>query len=181
MTSTKLSISAAHRLTGKSKTTLRKHMANGRLSYELDGKGNKRIDVSELERVYGLAADTKRGTKSGRTNSETADGKSEAATEVRFLRERVEREELERKREREQLLDQIQDLKEALAKSQEGHNRATLLLEDHSSKVDQWQGKLSDLEQRIGKQELETQKYKRALHAEINKSVFEKIFRVRKT
>ena len=180
MTSTKLSISAAHRLTGKSKTTLRKHMAKGLLSYELDDKGNKRIDASELERVYGIKQEAENGKGRDAANSETVSVKSEAATEVRFLRERVEREEIERKRERDQLLEQIQDLREALAKSQEGHNRATLLLEDHSSKADQWQDRLSDLEKRIGKQEQETQKYKRALHVERNKSLFEKIFQTRR-
>ncbi len=53
MTSTKHSISAAHRITGKSRTTISSHMKSGKLSYEENQDGEKVIDASELIRVYG--------------------------------------------------------------------------------------------------------------------------------
>ena len=53
MTSTKHSISAAHRITGKSRTTISSHMKSGKLSYEENQDGEKVIDASELMRVYG--------------------------------------------------------------------------------------------------------------------------------
>ena len=45
MTTTKYSISAAHRITGKSRTTITKHLASGKLSCEEDAQGNKLIDA----------------------------------------------------------------------------------------------------------------------------------------
>lgn len=42
-------------LTGRSKSTIQRSMKSGRLSFEIDDKGQRLIDVSELERVFGLA------------------------------------------------------------------------------------------------------------------------------
>ena len=49
----------AHRaaeLTGKSKSTIQRAMSSGKLSYEMDANNRRIIDVSELERVFGLSA-----------------------------------------------------------------------------------------------------------------------------
>ena len=50
----KVSVMEATELTGKSKTTLYSDMEKGILSFELDLKGRKRVDIAELQRVYGL-------------------------------------------------------------------------------------------------------------------------------
>ncbi len=44
-------------LTGKSKSTVQRAMNSGKLSYELDANGRRIIDVSELERAFGLKQD----------------------------------------------------------------------------------------------------------------------------
>ncbi len=41
-------------LTGKSKSTVQRAMNSGKLSYELDQNNRRVIDVSELERVFGI-------------------------------------------------------------------------------------------------------------------------------
>lgn len=41
-------------LTGKSKSTIQRAMNSGKLSYEIDSNNRRIIDVSELERVFGL-------------------------------------------------------------------------------------------------------------------------------
>lgn len=41
-------------LTGRSKSTIQRAMNSGKLSFELDANGRRRIDVSELDRVFGL-------------------------------------------------------------------------------------------------------------------------------
>ncbi|MCK5285223.1 MAG: entry exclusion 1 domain-containing protein [Alphaproteobacteria bacterium] len=41
-------------LTGKSKSTIQRAMNNGKLSFELDNNGRRVVDVSELERAFGL-------------------------------------------------------------------------------------------------------------------------------
>lgn len=50
----KVGVQRATELTGKSKSTIQRAMKNGKLSYEVDGN-RKLIDVSELERVYGMS------------------------------------------------------------------------------------------------------------------------------
>lgn len=42
-------------LTGRSKSTIQRAMKAGKLSYEVDNAGRRVIDVSELDRVFGLA------------------------------------------------------------------------------------------------------------------------------
>ncbi len=49
----KVAILKAADLSGKSKATIMRAMNSGRLSFELDDAGEKVIDTSELERVYG--------------------------------------------------------------------------------------------------------------------------------
>lgn len=49
----KVGLQKAADLSGKSKATIQRAMKSGRLSFELDESGDKVIDMSELERVYG--------------------------------------------------------------------------------------------------------------------------------
>lgn len=50
----KVGAQRAAELTGKSKSTIQRAMNTGKLSYEVDANSRRIIDVSELERVYGL-------------------------------------------------------------------------------------------------------------------------------
>lgn len=50
----KVGAQRAAELTGKSKSTIQRSMNSGKLSYELDANGRRVIDVSELERCFGL-------------------------------------------------------------------------------------------------------------------------------
>ncbi|MFN3699938.1 MAG: entry exclusion 1 domain-containing protein [Alphaproteobacteria bacterium] len=50
----KVGAQRAAELTGKSKSTIQRCMSNGKLSYDVDSAGRRMIDVSELERVFGL-------------------------------------------------------------------------------------------------------------------------------
>lgn len=49
----KLSVTEAVKVIPQSESTLRRDMRNGKISFEIDPKGRKLIDVSELARVYG--------------------------------------------------------------------------------------------------------------------------------
>ncbi len=44
-------------LTGRSKSTVQRAMKSGKLSFEIDENGQRLVDVSELERVFGMAPD----------------------------------------------------------------------------------------------------------------------------
>ncbi len=48
-----VTLKKACELTGKSKRTIQRYMANGKLSYSTNSLGHKEIDVSELMRVFG--------------------------------------------------------------------------------------------------------------------------------
>lgn len=50
----KVGAQRAAELTGKSKSTIQRAMKSGKISYELDGNDRRVIDVSELERAFGL-------------------------------------------------------------------------------------------------------------------------------
>ncbi len=47
----------AAELTGRSKSTIQRAMNTGKLSFEVDQLGRRVIDMSELERVFGLSPD----------------------------------------------------------------------------------------------------------------------------
>ncbi len=50
----KVGAQRAAELTGRSKSTIQRAMNNGKLSFEVDGNGRRLIDVSELDRAFGL-------------------------------------------------------------------------------------------------------------------------------
>lgn len=179
MTSTRYSISAASRITGKSRATIARHLKASKLSYDLDNEGNKQIDASELMRVYGDECDfqqeEKRGQRSEASRLETpVDANSTAIDAVR-----------------EQLVEQykaqIDHLQQALDKAQDGQNRVTLLLEQKSSERNDWQQSLDAMGKSIANQtesqikelreghDREIKQLKRALHQERSKSFWQRV------
>ncbi len=54
----KVGAQRAAELTGRSKSTIQRAMNSGKLSYEIDANGRRLIDASELDRVFGLQAQT---------------------------------------------------------------------------------------------------------------------------
>lgn len=52
----KVGLTRAAELTGKSPSTIHRAMRKGRLSFEMDEHRSRLVDVSELERVFGLVA-----------------------------------------------------------------------------------------------------------------------------
>ena len=150
---TKYSISAANRITGKSRTTITKHMRAGKLSFEEDGQGNKLIDASELIRVYGDECDFSREEGSiSETRAATPTGQGVQA-EVNTLQTQLAKEVAERDRERAHFRQQVEQLQDALKLAQEGHNKAMLLLENRSGGRGEWEGPLKALEERIANQD----------------------------
>jgi len=189
MTKTKYSISAASRVTGKSRTTIAKHLKAGKLSCVDDGSGAKLIDASELLRVYGDACDF--ATEEEGTTTPEPSATNKTADNQTALQERLDKEVAERERERQQLREQIEHLQESLQLAQEGHNRATLLLENNTKGGGGWEDALAAIEKRLAnqeaksKQELEDIKkaakrqiyqHKQALEEELNKPIWRKLF-----
>lgn len=66
----KVGAQRAAELTGRSKSTIQRSMKTGKLSFEIDDKGQRIIDVSELERVFGLAPERPAGTPEDNVKAE---------------------------------------------------------------------------------------------------------------
>jgi predicted site-specific integrase-resolvase len=49
-----IGLSEAARLAGRNQSTIHRAMKAGRLSYTTDEAGERRVDVAELERVFGI-------------------------------------------------------------------------------------------------------------------------------
>lgn len=95
-------------LTGRSKSTVQRAMKAGKLSYEIDNSGRRVIDVSELDRVFGLAP---LGSETAVPSSVTVENELEKAasiieTERMKMRVRMLEDQIEAAR------DQIEDLKD---------------------------------------------------------------------
>ena len=83
-------------LTGRSKSTVQRAMNSGKLSYELDQNGRRVIDVSELERVFGIkqsslqaAPQEKPASASGSATVETAVEKERMSMKIKMLEQQL--------------------------------------------------------------------------------------------
>lgn len=65
----KVGAQRAAELTGRSKSTVQRAMNSGKLSFEIDGNGRRLIDVSELDRVFGMLP---QGNATGSASQETS-------------------------------------------------------------------------------------------------------------
>ena len=83
------SVSQAQELTGKSRRTLYRDMASGRVSYRTGAKGHREFETSELIRVYGEPE--KDGTEEWPTVTQSPGTQNEAdmLAEIRALRQEV--------------------------------------------------------------------------------------------
>ncbi|MEG9862433.1 MAG: hypothetical protein V6Z81_08140, partial [Parvularculales bacterium] len=59
----KLTITEAVKVIPVSESTLRRDLKSGKVSFEIDAKNRKQIDVSELTRVYGRPLKQSNGTQ----------------------------------------------------------------------------------------------------------------------
>lgn len=169
-------------------------MDSGKLSYELDDRGNRLIDASELVRVYGDACDFDQAEPATQKPSrsianDTGQGDQPLHSQLTSVQQQLESETKERQREREHFQQQIEHLQEALKLAQEGHNRATLLLENRSEGAGDWEKSFRRLEERLANQEKRTEqereeieqvkkqavRYKQAYEAEKSKSIWQKL------
>ena len=116
----KVGAQRAAELTGKSKSTIQRAMNAGKLSYEKDNNDRRVIDVSELERVYGLAGST---TSTSSSNNTSVASKTSVEAEIKRASDMIEMERMKMK---------IQALETQL-------ETAETTVDDLRSQRDQWQ------------------------------------------
>lgn len=86
-----VSVRQAMDLTGKARSSLYRDMSKGRLSYSTEADGNRKIDTSELIRVYGeLRQEETVSRDTQRQGDETANlAVAALISEIKALREEV--------------------------------------------------------------------------------------------
>lgn len=85
-------IQEAQKLTGKSRRTLYRDMSTGRLSWEPEGENARRLETSELIRVYGALLPMAQTEAEKTAHADTALGTQDTAlilAELKALREEV--------------------------------------------------------------------------------------------
>jgi chromosome segregation ATPase len=147
----KVGVQRATELTGKSKSTIQRAMKAGKVSYEVDGN-RKLIDVSELERVYGISQN-----QNDNANANTAPSYD---AELQKAKHTLEIDRLEMKvKMLEGQLDAANDQIEELKAQRDGWQKQAqqvLLTTEHSQK--QYDSRIAEFERR-------EQERKRAIEA----------------
>ena len=138
MNTMKLTLGQAAKHAGRAKGTLSKALNNGQISAEKDDKGRWQIDPSELQRWMDANPFPNTTENQDATLLETQKnpiGNSALSTEVKMLREQMDKLEAIHERERQTLVSQVDDLKiEAERRSRE-HMQALAVLTDQREKV----------------------------------------------
>jgi hypothetical protein len=124
-------VGQAARATGKSKSTISAAVKSGKISATRNEDGSWSIDPAELHRVFPA-----KGTANGTGEPELDDSEpsdflfenGRLKAELEQMRERLAASDLERQRERQQLSDQIDDLRRRLDAEAEERRRLTAIL-----------------------------------------------------
>jgi len=134
----KVNITKAHELTGRSRTTIYKHVKSGKLSATGTKDEGFEIDIAELDRVYGLKkqASDDASTDAHPVHESTATGEQELKAKLALLGQQVEMLADERRREREQMQEHIDRLEDIIRGAQDQHTRLTALLTDQRGEKD---------------------------------------------
>jgi predicted RNase H-like nuclease (RuvC/YqgF family) len=124
----KLTLNKAAQEASISKSTLSEALKSGRLSAEKDEKGRYQIDPSELFRVFPKTSPNEQAEPT--TNKQKNSPNNGLGQELEALRSQVQSLTIEREREREQLTDQIADLRRRLDTEGEERRKLTAMLTD---------------------------------------------------
>lgn len=125
----KLTLGQAAKAAKRSKGTLSKALNSGSISAEKDDKGRWQIDPSELSRWMSANPFPNGVEVQEETYMETHEN-SALSVEVKMLREQIGTMKAERDRERDQLVDQIEDLRTRLDGAEAERVRLNALLTD---------------------------------------------------
>ncbi len=150
-----VSISDAAKMADVSRDTFYRHIDEKRISIIDKNTKRPKVDVSELQRVYGEKLKPLEEV-TGKKKTANDSAPPALVTENAVLKEKLQMLEAERDRERRQLTEQIDNLQESLKREQESVSKVTALLSDQRSEAEKRAGqdtaqarKLADLEQQM--------------------------------
>lgn len=171
-----------------SKPTLYSDMKDGKLSYSLDDRKRRKINISELDRIYQKREGDNKGSSNSTVNLTPGNTQSDVNSaalekEIEYLKREVQSKEQE-----------TEKWQAAFDKAQATADKITALLTDKTQEKDsgagEWDKSLKTLENRISNQEKtakdtaekeqkiirQNRALKKALDEERNKSFFKKLF-----
>ncbi len=134
----KLTLGQAAKHAGRAKGTMSKALTNGQISAEKDDKGRWQVDPSELQRWMDANPLLNTPKNQDTTPTETPENpieNSALSTEVKMLREQMEKLEAIHERERQTLVSQVEDLKTEAERRSREHMQALAVLTDQREKV----------------------------------------------
>ena len=134
----KLTLGQAAKHAGRAKGTLSKALTNGQISAEKDGKGRWQIEPSELQRwmeANPLPNTTENQDTTPLETPRNTNGNSALEIEVNMLREQMAKIDTMHERERQTLVDQIEDLKTEAERRSREHMQALAVLTDQREKA----------------------------------------------
>lgn len=158
---TKVSLTDAADMVGIERTTLYRHIKKKGISVIKEEGSHPKIDVSELIRVYGDKVNpnfsrNKNSNKSDANATKKDDTVVNTTNSDKSLEEKLELLQLERKRERDSLEEQIDYYKKLLEDEKSERRKVTALLTDQSDAkketTDQWQSLFSQQQENFANQ-----------------------------
>ena len=143
----KVSPTEAAKTASVSRATIYNDMKSGKLSFERLENRKTKIDISELERVYGTLdiGENSKTSKAVKLDEPlTNTGHQPGAGEVDWLRQQMKTIDIERDRERNQFLSEIEHLRERLDKSDQERGKLTAVITDQRSVQEKYGQKQSE-------------------------------------
>lgn len=130
MNRTTFNLTQAGRIIGKSRATIQRALASGKLSFELDENNSRVVRADELIRVYGDQAKFERAEagNSAALRSAEEEGTKKPSPEFLKLQDQLIA----------QYKGEIERLESALRRAQEGQNLITGLIEDQRTSDGRW-------------------------------------------
>lgn len=148
-------------LTGKSKSTIQRAMNSGKISYELDANGRRVIDVSELDRAFGLKQTSAEPSETSSASVEQELEKASHMLEAERMKMRIQM--LENQLEAAE--DQIEDLKAQRDQWQKQASQVLITSQYSQKQAEELAAKLEERERRARerREKIEAAKTKAAL------------------
>lgn len=146
----KVGAQRAAALTGKSKSTIQRAMNSGKLSFELDLNKRRVIDVSELERVFGIkqeAMKEKPKASASKDTVESAVEKERMAMQIKMLESQLET-----------ATDHIDDLKDQRDKWEKQASQVLITSQYSQKQAEELRAQIKEREERARQRRLQMAK-----------------------
>ncbi len=146
----KVGAQRAAALTGKSKSTIQRAMNSGKLSFELDLNKRRVIDVSELERVFGIKQEAMKEKPKATTSKDTVEAaveKERMARQIKMLDSQLET-----------ATDHIDDLKDQRDKWEKQASQVLITSQYSQKQAEELRAQIKEREERARQRRLQMAK-----------------------